>query len=209
LGEVKAALVGAAAQRALDAAVLVPERDFQMYDPLAVAVEAEMARLDDPGMHRPDGHLMDLGAVNREELGIADRWAAGREAYRLQPGVASRLDAVLLVNLALEMMRRRALRGEGGITGGDRGRTELDVAARIVGYRSQKLQPIGFIWQPDQQQQPAAGRDAGEHRPAKCLDLEHGNGRDRQRHGIPDGGERHRAQPPSTAAALASAVASE
>ena len=60
-----AALVGPAAQRLFDAAMLVSERDFEMEDALAVTAEAKMPGFDDPGMHRADRDFMDLGAGNQ------------------------------------------------------------------------------------------------------------------------------------------------
>src|SRR5260370_18233520 len=94
---------------AYDAAVQLAEGDIEMEDPNAVTVEAEMPRLDDPGMDRADRDLMHLGTGNLEEIGIADRRAAGREAHRLQPGVPLRPQAAALEDLALEIMRPRAV----------------------------------------------------------------------------------------------------
>ena len=51
--------------------MLVAQRDFQVVDRLAVALEAEMARLDDAGVDRADGHLVDLVAGHLEEIGHA------------------------------------------------------------------------------------------------------------------------------------------
>ena len=47
--------------------MLVAERDFEVEHALAVAVEAEMPGLDDPGMHRTDRDLVNFGAGDREE----------------------------------------------------------------------------------------------------------------------------------------------
>ena len=69
-----------------------------------------MPGLDDAGVNRSDRDFMDFGAGDREEIGLADGGAAGREANRLQPGVALRIDAPLLMDLALEMVRRGAVR---------------------------------------------------------------------------------------------------
>ena len=60
LSEIPAAPVWSAAQRPFDTAMLVAERDFEMDYPLAMAVEAEMPGLDDPGMHRTDRHFVDF-----------------------------------------------------------------------------------------------------------------------------------------------------
>ena len=69
---VKRALVRAADEGPLDAAMLVAERDLQVKDLLAVALEAEMSRLDDAGVNRADRDLVDLLAFDPEEVGDAD-----------------------------------------------------------------------------------------------------------------------------------------
>src|SRR5204863_2390410 len=112
LGEIQAAPVGPAAQRPFDAAMLVAKRDFEMDHPLAMAVEAEMPGLNDTGMHRADRHLVDLRTGDREELRVTNDWPARREPHGVQPGMPFRMNAVLLRNLPLEMMRRRAVRGQ-------------------------------------------------------------------------------------------------
>ena len=68
---VDGARIGAAQHRPLDAAMLIAQRNFQVVDRLAVALEAEMARLDDAGVDRADGHLVDLLARHLEEVGHA------------------------------------------------------------------------------------------------------------------------------------------
>ena len=71
-------------------------------DVLAVALEAEMARLDDAGVHRPDRDLVDLLALDPEEVGDAGQDGGSPvrdqthrqsgivrvEAHRLEPRVA-------------------------------------------------------------------------------------------------------------------------
>ena len=81
--EMHAGLMRPAAQRALDAAVLIPERDLEVDHALAMAVEAEMSGLDDARMHWSDGNLVDLGAGDREKIGLVDQRAARRETNRL------------------------------------------------------------------------------------------------------------------------------
>ena len=61
--------VGTADHRPLHAAMLIAQRDFQVIDRFAVALEAEMARLDDAGVDRADGHFVDLFARHPEEVG--------------------------------------------------------------------------------------------------------------------------------------------
>ena len=62
---------GSAHQRALGAAVLVAQRDLEMEYPFAVTLEAEVSRLDHSGVDRPDGHFVDLLALDLEEVGHA------------------------------------------------------------------------------------------------------------------------------------------
>ena len=51
----------------LDALVGVAEPLFQPHHRLAVGGEAEMAGLDDAGMHRPDRDLVQAVALRRQE----------------------------------------------------------------------------------------------------------------------------------------------
>ncbi len=99
--------------------MLEAERDLQVEDVLAVALEPEVAGLDDPGVDRSDGHLVDLLALDPVEVGDAgqDRVAGGPRPGvvarpvggvvpdRLEPGVPLRDDAPLLGDLALEPVR--------------------------------------------------------------------------------------------------------
>src|SRR5205807_7279795 len=128
--------------------MLITQRDLQMDHPLAMTVEAEMAGLDDPGMHRADRDLVDLGAGNREKFGLADHWAARRKAHRLQPGMAFRLDAVLLADLALEVMGCRAIRCQRWVGAGDQRRTQQDFAMRIVGDCRQQPARVSVTGRP-------------------------------------------------------------
>jgi hypothetical protein len=61
-GDESAAVLASACdkQQVFDAPVLVAQLDFQVQDPFADAVEAEMARFDHAGMYRSHGHLVDL-----------------------------------------------------------------------------------------------------------------------------------------------------
>ncbi len=72
LHRVERALGRPADERPLDAAVLVAERDLQVEDLLAVALEAEVPRLDDAGVDRADRDLVDLLALDAVEVGDAD-----------------------------------------------------------------------------------------------------------------------------------------
>src|SRR6266566_9659501 len=66
-------LVRAADQGAFHTTMLVPQRDLQMKDIFAVALKPEVAWLDHTGMHRPDGHLVDIIASNGEEVSDAGK----------------------------------------------------------------------------------------------------------------------------------------
>ncbi len=69
--------VGTAEERLLDAAVLEAEGDLEVEDALAVALEAEVPRLDDARVDRADGDLVDLVPLDAEEVadGGQDRLA--------------------------------------------------------------------------------------------------------------------------------------
>jgi hypothetical protein len=66
--------------------VLIAERDLEVEDLLAVALEAEVAGLDDAGVDRADGDLVDLLAFHAEEVGHAGNRVAVRGTA---PGVHS------------------------------------------------------------------------------------------------------------------------
>ena len=61
------ARAGAGHQR-LDALVHVAEALFEPHHGLAVGGEAEMSRLDDAGVHRPDRNLMQRFAFDGQEI---------------------------------------------------------------------------------------------------------------------------------------------
>ena len=62
-------------------AVLVAEDDLEGEDVLAVALEAEVTRLDDAGVHRPHRDLVDLLALHAEERVVAGDggWGSRRD----------------------------------------------------------------------------------------------------------------------------------
>ena len=123
LGIVDAALVRTSDQGALDAAVLVAERYLEVEDLLAVALEPEVPRLDDAGVHGPHGYLVHLVALDAVEVHHTDhgrlvvtsvprvvaRAAGSHEADGLEPGMAARDSAPLFCDLALEEVYLRAL----------------------------------------------------------------------------------------------------
>ena len=123
LHRVDAAFVGAAGQGAFGPAMLIAQRNLQVEDLFAVALEAKMSRLDDAGMDGADGDLVDflpLDAVivhdadqrllsGRAIPGVVAGPIGGVEADRLEPGMAVGPHAVLLGQLALEQMSLRAV----------------------------------------------------------------------------------------------------
>src|SRR5262245_32721054 len=97
-----------ARERLLDAAMLVAQSNFQMQHFFAVALESKMSRLDDAGVNRPDGDLVNLAPLHAEEFAVSRGNAVGaRSAHRLEPGMAGGLQTVLLENFALEQVRLR------------------------------------------------------------------------------------------------------
>ena len=59
-------------QAALDAPMLVAERNLQVQHLFAVALEPKMPGLDDARMHRPDGNFVYLFAFHLEEVSHPD-----------------------------------------------------------------------------------------------------------------------------------------
>jgi hypothetical protein len=105
--------------------VLVAQGYLQVKDRLPGALEAEVAGLDDPGVHRTHGDLVHLLALDPEKLCVAAR-RPGRglprgvrlgvlEADGLEPWVAFRPDAPALEDLPLEPVSGGAFGGEGGV----------------------------------------------------------------------------------------------
>ena len=79
------------AQEAVDALVHVAELLLQARHGFAIGGEAEMAGLDDPGMHRADRDLMEAVAMHRQEIvggGIAPRRRRPRTERRAQAPLA-------------------------------------------------------------------------------------------------------------------------
>ncbi len=114
--EEEARTVAVPQEELFHAAVLEAELDLQVVDVLALAGEPEVARLDDPGVDGADADFVDLLAVHAEEgVGRLARRRAGDAAPdRLEPGMAVRLDAELLVDLPFEEVER----GTSGVSDG-------------------------------------------------------------------------------------------
>jgi hypothetical protein len=116
---VDGALARSADHRPLDAAVLVAERDLEMEDVLAVALEAEVPGLDHAGVNGPDGHFVHFVALDAVEVRDSDRGALAARpgkrltagavraviADRLEPRMAERAQSELLGDLAFEQVR--------------------------------------------------------------------------------------------------------
>ena len=123
LDQVDCSLVGAADQGLLDPTVLIAQRDLQVKDLLAMALEAEVPRFDDAGVNGTDRDLVDFLSFNPEKIRDTDhrsfvrrpapRVMAGAvramKANRLEPRVPQGTGAVLLGKLPLEEMELRAV----------------------------------------------------------------------------------------------------
>ena len=112
--------VGPAEERPLDAAVLEAEGDLEVEDALAVALEAEVPRLDDPAWTGPTATSWTSCPSTRKKSPTAGRigalpsaptrrgpGATRPVADRLEPRVPLRLQAELLGHLPLEEVRLR------------------------------------------------------------------------------------------------------
>ena len=114
------ARVGAPTIRLLDALVHVAQPLLQPHDGLAVGGEAEMAGLDDAGVHRPDRDLVQRRALARRgtrrhrrrpapAAGSPSGWRSpsGRDRARGASSGSPRLQAVQVADGALQPQRRR------------------------------------------------------------------------------------------------------
>ncbi len=119
-------LFGAADQRSLDSSMLIAQRDLQVEDLLAVALEAEMPRFDDAGVNGTDRDFVNLLAFDPEKVGDADDGLFARlpvpgivagavrgvKANRLEPGMPFGTDPVLLGEFPLEEVDLGTVRGQ-------------------------------------------------------------------------------------------------
>src|SRR5512133_2684594 len=125
-GQSRGLVDGRARHQALDALVDVTEALFQPHDGLAIGGEAEMPRLDDAGMNRTDGDLVQVFSLGRQERvrrTLRRRHAALPERVlhipeaevEPGPGVGQpyRQDAVEIVNGPLQTYGRRMHRPDG------------------------------------------------------------------------------------------------
>jgi len=100
-------------QQFLHTTVLVAKLDFQVMHRLAVAHEAEVARLDHAGVDRPNADFVHFPAAHSEERVLVHALLAGAlETHRLEPRMAAGQHAGLFPQLALVDVRRRMLQGQ-------------------------------------------------------------------------------------------------
>ena len=111
--------LGTADEQLLEGPVLIAQGNFQVQNILPVTLKAEMARLDNTGMHRSDTHLVYFRALDPEIVyitgygvcsGIAAPGISGGipgsvEADRLEPWMTGKANPVLFSNLSLEEMQ--------------------------------------------------------------------------------------------------------
>ena len=101
--------------------MLIAQLNFEMQHPFADTIEPEMAGLDDAGVHRSDGYLVNLIAFHSIIVVVAGNVFAvvvsenirttgfiGLIANHFEPGVTFGLDAELLRDLAFEHVERLA-----------------------------------------------------------------------------------------------------
>ena len=107
-----------ARERLLHSAMLIAERNFQVQDFFARALETEMARLDDARVDGTDRDFVNFGAIHAKEFAVGGRITVC-PPHGLEPRVALRAEAVLLPDFALKQVRLRVRRSERGIRAGE------------------------------------------------------------------------------------------
>jgi hypothetical protein len=90
-------------KRPLNPAMLVTECNFEMDHFFSRTLKAKMARLNNAGMDRPDGYLMNFASFNAEKC-VHCRGIALCSPDGFEPRMALWRDAVLLKKLALKKM---------------------------------------------------------------------------------------------------------
>ena len=93
-GKPRGLLQRGAVHQVVDALVHVAQALFQPHHRFAIGGEAEMARLDDAGVHRTDGDLVQAFAFDRQERigGRVARRGRARDAYRAGRSGSGRTD---------------------------------------------------------------------------------------------------------------------
>lgn len=142
-----------------------------------VALEAEMPRLDDPGMHRAHGHLVHFFAVHAVmgELGRAGplagrggQAAVRHEAHGFEPGMPFRADVPLFPELAFKKVRLRTVGRQGRVLRQGRGAHRPQETIPAVGDERAKPGPAVFR-QTEERQQPSAVAYLFQHFPSQFL----------------------------------------
>ena len=197
--------VGTAEERLLDPAVLEAEGDLEVEDALAVALEAEVPRLDDPRVDRADGDLVDLVPLDAEEVadGGQDRLAllppprvVARTprrpvADRLEPRVPLGPEAELLGHLPLEEVRlrrggrqrREAVVGRGAV----RATASVPGPSSATTAQSAAAAPASGAAKKETSRRPAAS--SPRRAPAEVVERGDGDLRERERRPVPRAGE--------------------
>jgi hypothetical protein len=93
------------------ASVLVSEGNLQVKHFLTGALEAEVARFNDAGVHGTHRDFVYLASLDTEERAVG-RGVIPRASHRLEPWVPVRQHAVLFPDLPLEEMRLRLRHGQ-------------------------------------------------------------------------------------------------
>ena len=87
--------------RALEATVLVEEPEVEVQDPLADDVETKVPGLNDPGMDRPDRHLVGIVAADRHRPLLEVGGMGDEGSHRVVPDKAPTVDVVRLTLVPL------------------------------------------------------------------------------------------------------------
>jgi len=141
-----------------------------------------MPWLDDARVHRPHRHLVGGFALGLHELRQPDLRprvrlsvviAAGK-AHGLEPGVAQGRDAPGLEDLALEKMRLRTVRCEGGVGVARRGADGVQHAEPVLGQHGEEPE-LPRHGRAEQRRQPGLVQHGLQHLGAELLRGQQGN----------------------------------
>src|SRR5438128_633521 len=143
-----------------------------------------MARLNDAGMHRSDGHFMDFIALHPIKVrythgrilvsapGIVTRAIGFVKTEWLEPRMAFRAQAPLLGDLALKRLNLRALRSQGGKRFAGHTRfDDMQQAVGIVGKDRPKLNFLGGLGSAKEGGHSPAIRDGIHHETMKSSQI--------------------------------------
>src|SRR5690242_1777097 len=99
--------------------MLVAQRDLEMQHGFTRALETEVAGLDDPGVDRADGNLMNLRPLNPIEIANC-RSKAMVQPNRFEPRMPGGHEPVLLPDFAFEEVSLNGSGCERRVAAGDR-----------------------------------------------------------------------------------------